>query len=114
MITNRNKVKSEAKMRTGGEKESKRERQGRERERERRRERGRERERERERERKEEKVKEDPGYQFWKALGKETSMFSRGICEVEQSAVEQDPRDVWLVARKHGAMVLAYSTRPDN
>lgn len=59
-------------------------------------------------------MKEDPGYQFWKALGEEPSMFSRGICESERSAVEQDPRDVWPVARKHGAMVLAYSTRPDD
>lgn len=67
----------------------------------------------RERERKGERAKEDPGYQFWKALREETSMFSRGICEGERSAVEQDPRDVWPVARKHGAMVLAYSTRPD-
>lgn len=41
-------------------------------------------------------------------------MFSRGICEDERSVVEQDPRDVWPVARKHGAMVLAYSTRPDD
>lgn len=65
-------------------------------------------------ERERERAEGDPGYQFWKALGEETSMFSRGICEGERSAVEQDPRDVWPVARKHGAMVLAYSTRPDD
>lgn len=59
-------------------------------------------------------MKEDSGYQFWKALGEETSMFSREICEGERSAVEQDPRDVWPVARKHGAMVVAYFIRLDD
>lgn len=66
------------------------------------------------RDRGEEGAKEDPGYQFWKASRDETSMFSRGIREGEWSAVGQDPRDVWPVARKHDAMVLAYSTRPDD
>lgn len=41
-------------------------------------------------------------------------VFTGDMRERVRSAVEQDPRDVWPVARKHGAMVLAYSTRPDD